>query len=518
VHARALVTGCVALAALLLWLWGSRGDRGDAAGALHASAPSDDTSVAAPGPGAARFDSEHVQAPRTPSQDAPTDEHVATPAPTASDTRSVTIRPVDRQGRSLTTDQTSAAAIQPNALRLELWSLDGTRVMDDATFRGAPLVLAFHAGVERGFVTLEDRRRRDGARAAWFPDPEQHGARRDVIGEWTGVEVDAGAELDIEFAPGGEIRGTVVCPLTLVADTLEVWVRRASRAGSREREVEQLAPVSVAEVDANGAFVLIGLDAGRCRLELLRAGGRVPLYTIDDVDVRLDEVCTDPRLARVDLTAELDAITLNVVDLAGAPLHGALAVLRAGDGYEANADSPFSAPTDAPAQLHVLLPRGLGTPPLEEPLIVVARAGFEPAVLEPPFGDRVVALAPLLPLTVRPREPFEAERGDLGFWLRLHRADAPRALEDLWAVELPEDSFGDTKPPVWTPALPLTVNAPGPGRYELDVLVRRRVQWQFLTGSSDRYVGTGVFVEIAATGGAVVIDVPSDLAAFRAPR
>jgi len=233
-------------------------------------------------------------------------------------------------------------------------------------------------------------------------------------------------------------------------------------------------------------------------------------------------VCADPRLVRVDLAPELDAVTLTVIDPVGAPLHGAVAVLRAGAGFEVNAYSDawpvLAESAEAPAQLHLLLPRGLGAPELGDPLIVIGRSGFVPEVLRPPFSDQVVRLTPCLSLTVRPRQPFVAEDGDLGFWLRLHRADAPRTLEVLWSVELPEDSWGDTTPASLTPDDPLFVTAPGPGRYELDVLVRERVGSRFLTRAEDLYVGTGVFVDIAATGATVVIDIPVDLAAFRAPR
>ena len=156
-------------------------------------------------------------------------------------------------------------------------------------------------------------------------------------------------------------------------------------------------------------------------------------------------------------------------------------------------------------RVEVLIPRDTMLAP--DAHVFVHAPGFVPRGIGLPHGDETVVLEPAVPIRARTRAPFASDVGTHGFWLRLRRVDGPDEASWLWATELP---FG------WNGTEPAELTAPGPGRYELEVMVKVRMGTLFGTTPSDRYVGTGVFLEVGPEHAAspLVLDVPEDLVRF----
>ncbi|HYC76282.1 MAG TPA: carboxypeptidase-like regulatory domain-containing protein, partial [Planctomycetota bacterium] len=79
----------------------------------------------------------------------------------------------------------------------------------------------------------------------------------------------------------------------------------------------------VAEFHVPGWVRATHLRPGRLRVEFRRRGFATPLHVVDGVEIRAGEVCRDPRLQDVDLSAALGRVVVTVTDEAGRPLDGA---------------------------------------------------------------------------------------------------------------------------------------------------------------------------------------------------
>ena len=185
---------------------------------------------------------------------------------------------------------------------------------------------------------------------------------------------------------------------------------------------------------------------------------------------------------------------LRIVDHDGAPITTAFVTIDSGAGTTtfAATEGLLELPPDLVA----------GSAALESSALQVHAEGYAPLLVPVSSEDRVVTLAPSLVVRMRAAEPYQADTGAHGFWLRLRRASKSADAETWWCTELPFK---------WGDGREHTAALPGPGRYELDVLMRLRWGTMFGSSPADRYVPTGVFVEVAATTEALVIDVPDEL-------
>lgn len=402
----------------------------------------------------------------------------------------VTCRLVDRAGRPITEE----GGLGPE---IELWGPDGLVRHDRGRERGRGVSLEFDGDVGSGWLVLDSR----GSSLfpkPWFVDPRQPGAETRAVGGRAGVAVRAGDHLELVVAHGGTIRGSVV--------------RDAARGDGFDRvrvlAMQDLEPpgwghsgkeqVAYAAIGEDGRFEVEAVDAGLRRVEFLSDG--LLLHTVENVEVRLEESVDDPRLQAVDLGVLTRTIALRVVDPGGALVPDAAALVGRAGSY-----GEFSRTGE---EVRVLVPAGAtvdSTTPDTD--LVVHAPGFVPEKLAPPFRDTTVVLRPAIPIRARTAAPFENDIGSHGFWLRLRRVDGPATAAWLWATELPSG---------WDGTEAAELSAPGPGRYELEVMVKIRMGTLFGTAPSDRYVGTGVFLEVGPEHAAspLVIDVPEDLVRF----
>ncbi len=221
--------------------------------------------------------------------------------------------------------------------------------------------------------------------------------------------------------------------------------------------------------------------------ELARA--LMELKRFDAASEQLEKAAAaDPRLASIALDVEV--IELTVVDPAGDRVPNAFALLASG-GHVERQDA-------GEASLAVLAPRE----PAPGAFLAVGAPGRVPRRLEPPFKSRTVVLEGALEIAPSPAARFEADTGAYGYWLRLRRTDAPTGLEQLDAVEL---DFA------WASGDPRTIALPGPGRYELDVLVRMRMGSRFGYSPHDRWQRTGVLVDVSRADGPFTLELPDDI-------
>lgn len=401
----------------------------------------------------------------------------------------VSCRLVDRARRPVV----GAGELGP---KVELWGPDGLVRHDDGRERGSSVVLQSDGDAESGWLAL-DPRGQSMFPKPWFVDPMQPGAERRAVGGRTGVAVRLGDEVELVVAHGGTIRGSVVQDEERGARVDRVRVRAMEDVGAVTWGRSEDEQVAYATIEEDGRFEVEAVDAGLRRVEFLSE--QLLLFTVEDVGVRLEEVVDDPRLQGVDLGVITRAITLRVVDPEGTLVPGAVALVGRGGSY-----GEFTRTGD---EVRVLLPVDATLGPTEPATSVVVHApGFVPETLDPPFHGAVVVLEPALPIRARTAAPFESDVGSHGFWLRLRRVDAPE-VGGLWAAELP---FG------WDGTERADLTVPGPGRYELEVMVKTRMGTFFGTTPRDRYVGTGVFLEVGQERAAspLVLDVPEDLVRF----
>lgn len=402
----------------------------------------------------------------------------------------VICRLVDREGRPI---------VEPGDLGpdVELWGPDGLVRHDDDRERGNGVVLQFDGGEEAGWLVLDPRGMSIFPKP-WFVDATQPGAEARAVGGRAGVAVRIGDDVELVVAHGGTIRGSVVRDAGLSTGVDRVRVRAMEDTEPLTWGRSNKDQVVYAMIAEDGRFEAEAVDAGARRVEFL--SNQLLLFSVENVEVGLEEVVDDPRLQAVDFGVLTRTIALRVVDPAGALVPDAAALV--------GREGSYGESTRVGDEVRVLLPESatLVSAAADTDLIVHA-PGFVPAQLTPPFQDATVTLEPAIPIRARTAAPFDGDIGSHGFWLRLRRVDGPDAAGWLWATELPFGGDG-------TEAAEIT--APGPGRYELEVMVKTRAGTLFMTTPSDRYVGTGVFLEVGPEHAAspLVIDVPENLVRF----
>lgn len=415
----------------------------------------------------------------------------ATALPLAT-SRELSVTLVDRSGAHF-----SDGPDDPQPVRL--WDLSADTLLDQSTPSGGETVeLHFPPGVEEGLVTI-DMDGKQGFRngtPAWFLVPEQPGYESGVRGRLAGVRARPGDSLQLAVAPGGVIRGRVIGSAEISAGSVRVYLRSMFDRGGRSAPVRTRGQRLETPVRADGSFRLTGIDAGLWRLSFTSTGGLI--HMIEDVEVQLGEVCSDPRVQLVDLGAETRTLRLEVRAADGASIEKPLAVLilagRRNEYFGKDGLVRFSLSRAQEAKVD------------ERSCLIVLAQGYEPQILDPPFGDELVVLDPGIRLRVSPNAAFATNQGNHRYKFRLRASERPKAFADLFSTQLP---------PEWASGEPVEIRLPCAGRFNLEVLTHVKTGGIAFRPSGSGWTFTGVTVDVDLGATELVVTVPENLERFK---
>ena len=159
-----------------------------------------------------------------------------------------------------------------------------------------------------------DAQGRFAIRAIDVPQALRLSASRSGLGTSPTLDVVPGAEgIELVLEPEEDTaltRGSVYGSLRIDPDVplLEIEVALQGPRGRRDT------------LPLGGVFRIDKLHPGSYRLELSTADTELPLHTIDGLQVRAGERCTDPRLQGIDLRGRLRTLALRLQTAPGEPL------------------------------------------------------------------------------------------------------------------------------------------------------------------------------------------------------